>query len=127
MDFIFEILFELIGQVLFELLGELLAAGFKRLFGSRFEFKSNFPVYILIAILGFTFGFISLHIYAQVIKIRIWRIANLVLTPIFMGFILHYIGQFKKARGKNLLVLDRFLGGYLFALAFAIARFSLAK
>lgn len=51
--------------------------------------------------------------------------ANLVVTPIVVGAAFGLIGAWRSKRGKELVRLDKFLYGYTFALAFALARYGL--
>lgn len=54
------------------------------------------------------------------------RVANLVFSPVVAGLAMAGLGAWRARRGQRLLRLDRFLYGYLFAVAFAAVRFQFA-
>lgn len=123
----FEILFEMLGQIFAELIGEVIIRGLDKATGGKFGLKKSFAIYLLVAILGFAAGHVSLQFYGAVIKTRSLQIANLIVMPLVVGTMMHYLGRLKESRGRKAMVLDKFLGGYLFALTFALARFFLAN
>ncbi len=53
------------------------------------------------------------------------RIVNLIVTPVLSGAAMAAIGQWRRRRDLSLIGLDRFVYGYLFAMAMAIVRFKL--
>jgi hypothetical protein len=55
------------------------------------------------------------------------RVANLVLTPLAAGLMMSLMGAWRRRRGDDLIRLDRFSYGVLFALAMALVRFFFAS
>jgi hypothetical protein len=51
------------------------------------------------------------------------RIANLIITPVVCGLLMAAVGKFKSRRGKEILRLDSFAYGFVFALSMALVRF----
>lgn len=126
MDVLFEIVIEFVLQVVVEFFGEVVLKGLDRLTGGRFRLRSLFWIYVLTVGLGFALGFGSLHVCGPLIMDLRLRIANLILTPLVVAGAMHAIGRLKERRGRTLTTLDKFLGAYLFALSFALARFAFA-
>lgn len=55
------------------------------------------------------------------------RVINLVASPIVAGFCMAAVGAWRERRGQNLLSMDHFLYGFLFALALSGTRFVLTR
>jgi hypothetical protein len=55
------------------------------------------------------------------------RTLNLILTPLAVGLIMTILGRWRARRGEDVLRLDRFAYGYLFALGLAVVRFKFAS
>ena len=55
------------------------------------------------------------------------RLLNLVLAPLLAGLAMRALGAWRTRRGQAVVRLDRFLYGYLFAVALAIVRFQFAR
>jgi hypothetical protein len=133
MEFIFEIvlgllwgLAELLLQLIFEALFEL------GLHTVREPFKRPKPnpwvATVGYVMLGAMAGGISLWIFpASLIPSPAGRIVNLVVTPFVAGGVMAAFGAWRRRRGEELLRLDRFAYGFLFALAMAVVRFSFAR
>jgi len=120
--FLFEILAEFLLQGLFELIGEL---GLRSL-GE--PFKCRGPLNPFLAAVGYLIygaigGGLSLLLPKMFIVPNIWRVANLIVTPIICGFSMAAIGRYLTRRGSEPLRLDTFSYGYLFALGMALVRF----
>jgi hypothetical protein len=72
---------------------------------------------------GAAAGGVSLLI-PRMFTVPYWlRILNLIVTPVACGFIMAKLGQMRERRGEKTIRIDRFLYGYLFALAMAVVRF----
>lgn len=83
------------------------------------------PAAIGYAILGAIAGAISLWIFPALLIDDSWlRVANLVITPIAAGGAMAAIGAWRRTRENELIRLDRFAYGFLFALAMAGVRFA---
>jgi hypothetical protein len=126
----FELLMELFGEAILQLVFEALAeAGlhFIRSPGREAVERSAWKLTIGYALFGLIAGGASLLVFPHsFLHHRNGRIANLVLTPLVSGIAMVLIGAWRLRRGQQLLGLDRFAYGYLFALAMASVRFSFA-
>ena len=121
MEFVFEIVFQFLGELLLQALFELLAElGFRGLADTLRR-----PRHPALSALGFTLwgllaGGISLLIFpASYIHEPLLRAANLVLTPVALGFAMMLLGRIRLKKGQDLVRLDRF--GYALTFAFAMA------
>lgn len=125
MEFLFQILAELLIQIVFEALAELGIHGVKNTFRNpRHPFLST----IGFLIWGLLAGGISLWLFPRsFITDEMLQLANLAITPVLAGLLMLAIGRLRAKRGQELIGLDRF--GYAFAFAFAMAlvRFFFAK
>ena len=124
MSFLVELLFEFVIQFVLEVLVEMGAHGLKR---GRSPFHPSISVAIYV-LLGGLLGWVSYLFFPQhFISHPYIRIVNLIVTPIAVGLALGAIGSWRAKRGIELVRLDKFAYGYTFALAFALARFSLGS
>lgn len=143
---ILQVLFELFGEVLLQLFLELLAEmGLQAFHGHRAKRRDarrsalNEPVFgagaaphplaaaLGYALLGAGAGLLSLFVMPQLmIQGHLARLANLLFTPILAGLMMALIGVWRARRGDNVLRLDKFLYGFLFAFALAAVRFQFA-
>jgi hypothetical protein len=114
-----ELLFELVLQLVFELGARVLLAPFR-----TFAASLRTPWF---ALAGAAAGAVSLAVAPHAWLARPWlRVANLVLSPLLAGGAVAALGAFRARRGLVVLPLDRFVGGFAFALAFALVRFAFA-
>jgi hypothetical protein len=75
------------------------------------------------AMLGAVAGAISLTVFPHRFIATPWlRVVNLIITPVAAGAVMATIGAWRRKREKELIRLDRFSYGYLFALAMAVVR-----
>ena len=121
LEFLFEIIFQIVGEILlqacFELLAELGIHGLK----DKFRRPRN-PV---LSTLGFILwgaiaGAISLLIFPNSpIADPTLRQINLVATPVAVGLVMTMIGRLRQKKGQSTVRLDQF--GYAFSFAFAMA------
>ena len=79
------------------------------------------------AIVGGILGAVSLYVLPENLVPAPWRIVNLVVTPLAVGFLMAAIGVLRGRRGEPVLRIDRFSYGFLFALSLALVRFAFAK
>jgi len=121
MEFIFEIVLQILGEILvqvgFEFLAEL---GFHSL-EDVFKKPRN-PVLSTIGFVlwGAMAGGISLLIFPKsLISNHAFREVNLFLTPLAVSGVMMFVGRQRGRRGQTLVKLDRF--GYAFVFAFAMA------
>lgn len=122
LQFVFEMLVQIIGEALFEL-------GIR---GVREMFRRPPPSPALAAvgyaILGAIAGAISLWLFPGLFIKSGWaRWLNLLLTPIAAGAAMAGIGRLRRKKGQAIIRLDTFAYGFLFALAMAAVRFAWGK
>ncbi len=125
LEFLFEIVCEILLQAFLEALGELglhsLAAPFQKP-------PNPWLAAIGYAIFGAVAGAISLWLFpTSFVHGETMRMINLVVTPIVVGLLMCVIGAWRARRGQVVLRIDRFTYGYLFALSLALIRFQFAK
>jgi hypothetical protein len=129
MEFLFELLFELIGEFLLSLVFEALAeAGFhsfaKKARKPRSPILSGFGYLLWGAIAG---GLSLLIFPTSFVHSQSMKIANLIITPIILGAAMMLIGKIRKKRGQQNVALDKFTYGFLFALGMSLVRFIWAQ
>ena len=113
---------QVVGQALIELgfysLGEALQT--KK---ERNPFITAFGYLIWGGILG---GFSLWAFPNSFVKIPEYRILNLFIAPIFTGLAMSLIGKRRKQKGQDLIKLDSFSYGFLFAMSTALVRYCYA-
>lgn len=130
MEILFELLFvllqfvgELLLQIILEFLFEL------GLHSVREPFRRPKPLHPSLAAIGYVIlgaaaGAISLWIFPELFIATGWlRVVSLVVTPAAAGAAMAAIGAWRRTKAKEVIRLDRFAYGFLFALAMAIVRF----
>ena len=130
MEIVFELLFALL-QVVGELLLQIIVEALVEfgLHGARESFRRAKPLHPLLAAIGYAMvgalaGAISLWIFPQLfIATPRLRIVNLLLTPVAAGAVMAAIGSWRRRREQELIRLDRFAYGFVFALAMTLVRF----
>lgn len=123
MSVILEILFEFLFQVLIEIAVEI---GLHNRKGLRRELH---PVVSVLgyAVAGAVLGGLSLVVFPQLFLSHPYaQFAHLAVTPVLAGVVMGLLGAWRARRGSELVRLDRFAYGYVFALAFALARHGFA-
>ena len=124
-----EILLQFVGEFFLQVIGEaLLEVGLHSLSEPFRRPPNPWLAAVGYAIFGAVFGGLSLLIFpTHLTPAGMWRIANLVFTPIAVGGVMAAIGAWRSRRGEALFRLDRFSYGFLFALTLAMVRFVFAK
>ena len=123
--FIVDILVELFGELLLQIVGELIVNVGWRSVAGLFQRRPH-PIVAAIgyAAFGAATGYLSIWLMpALLISSHPLRIVNLVITPLLSGAAMAAIGHWRRRRDLTVIGLDRFMYGYLFALAMAIVRF----
>ncbi|RDZ29139.1 hypothetical protein [Lysobacter silvisoli] len=123
MSILLELLLEFVIQLVLEVLVELGLHGFKR------DRPAVPPVVsvVIYVLLGGGLGWLSLMLFPQqLISHPMAQMANLAITPVAVGLVLSVIGSWRSRRGGDLVRLDKFSYGYVFALAFALVRYAAA-
>jgi hypothetical protein len=123
LEVVIEIVGELLIQVVFEVLAEFGLHSVKET--SRKRPNPTLAVFGYV-LLGAAAGGVSLLLAPTSLVPEEWRVANLVLVPLIAGAAMVGLGAWRAKRGQSLVRLDRFVYGYLFALALAAVRFQFA-
>ena len=122
-----ELILELLGEFLLQVVGEaLFEIGFHSLAEPFRRPPNPWLAAIGYALFGAILGGISLLVFPNNLVPEAWRVANLVATPIAVGAIMTLMGAWRARRGQQVLRIDRFAYGYLFALFIALIRFYFA-
>ena len=120
-----EILIELLFEFLIQFFGEVLVELGLRSIGAPFR-KDASPWLAAVgyAFFGAVIGGISLWLFPDhmVSDLRL-RLLNLGVTPVASGLAMSLLGSWRAKRGQELLRIDRFSYGYLFALCLGLVRF----
>jgi hypothetical protein len=123
MEFIFELIFEFILEILLEILAELGLHSIGEAFHRREKRNPFFaiPGYLL---LGLISGGISLLLFPHsFIRGQRFHGVSLVIIPLLGGAVMSGIGLVRRRQGKELIQLDSFAYGAIFALGLALIRF----
>ena len=129
MEILFEILFavlsflgEMVLQVVFEIVAEIMGHAVREPFKRK-------PLHPALAALGYALmgavaGGVSLLIFPHsFVDSEILRGVNLIFTPVMAGLAMAAIGRWRDKRDQDLIRLDRFSYGFLFAFTMALVRF----
>lgn len=76
---------------------------------------------------GALLGGVSLLVFPTHFTQGAWRIVNLAVTPVAAGLLMCLLGHWRARRGEDVLRIDRFAYGYLFALSLALIRYWFAR
>lgn len=121
----FELIFEVIGEFLIQLVIEVLVElGIYRM--SEGRERNPFFSALGYVLLGAILGALSLLIFPDYLVPPAWRTANLVLTPVAVGFGMVLTGKLRARRQQAVPRIDRFVFGYLFAFSLGLVRYLLA-
>lgn len=124
LEFLFEVFFELVLQVALEILAEFSVRGIAA--SSRKPVNPWFAA-IGYGMVGTAVGGLSLLVFPKhFVATSVGQVVNLIATPILAGLAMSLLGSWRARRGEDLVRLDRFACGYLFALSLAIVRFHFA-
>jgi hypothetical protein len=119
LQFLFEVLLQLLVEVFAEIGFQSIAEVFKRR-----QVQNPWAAGLGHFLLGAAAGGISLMIFrATLIRSPSVRVVNLVLTPVLVGLVMFSIGRLRQKKGRELVRLDRFGYGFLFAFGMALVRF----
>jgi len=122
MDFLLELLFELVFEIGGEFLIELGFGGVKEAFGR----KNHHPVVATLGylVLGGMLGGLSLLVWPErVVRQGPVPGLSLIIGPVVSGLAMHLLGEFRRAQGHSPTNLATFPGGAAFAFGCALARF----
>jgi hypothetical protein len=124
-----EFLIEIIGEILLQLLLEGLAELGLHVIAAPFRKPPNpWLAAIGYAMFGAAAGGGSLLLFpSSFVTGDLARILNLLVTPIAVGLLMCVMGAWRARRGQAVMRIDRFAYGYLFALSLALIRFGFTK
>ncbi|WP_294121244.1 hypothetical protein [Sphingomonas sp.] len=125
MEIIFEVIFQFLGELLLQIVFQIVAElGFHSLENSLRR-RAN-PAFATIGYIlwGLMAGGLSLWILPDsIIEVPVFRVMNLVATPVALGFLMMLIGRLRVRKGQDLVRLDQFGYAFIFAFAMAFVRF----
>lgn len=121
-EFLFQIVFEFILQIFGELLVELGLRSLAEPFYER-EARNPFLAVIGYALLGFVAGGLSLLIFPHsfVRSTKLHGI-SLLITPLLAGLAMSLVGSLRRRQGEQMIRLDSFGCGFIFAFGMAFVR-----
>lgn len=123
MEFLFELVAEVLLQIVLEVLAEFGIRGLTEPFRSEHS-RNPFLAMIGYTVFGAAVGGVSLLIFPKLFLSTAWlRNINLIVSPFASGLTMMLIGAWRQQRHQELIRLDRFLYGALFALGMALVRF----
>ncbi|MFZ6874989.1 hypothetical protein ACO0LF_23245 [Undibacterium sp. Di27W] len=115
-----EFIFEVLLQLVFEVLELGVSSGVER---RKSEFLPSWLAVIIYMACGALAGYVSIWIFPQAfLQGNHARIANLLLTPVLMGFLAGAFAAWRTGDAPGIFK-HRFTCGYAFALSLALVRF----
>ena len=126
MELVAELLFQFFAEVVLQIVFEALAELGLHSLRETFRKPAN-PWFAAVgyAIFGAAAGGLSLWVFPSLfLPSHRAQIAALALAPVVAGAAMAALGAWRRRRGQELIRLDRFAYGYLFALAMAAIRFA---
>ena len=124
MEILFEVLFQFLGELLLQIVLEILFELGLQSIAAPFRRKPNpWLAAVGYALFGAIAGALSLWAFpALFITSHSGRLASSAITPVLAGSAMVVIGAWRRSRDQELIRLDRFAYGYIFALAMALMR-----
>ncbi|HXF10711.1 MAG TPA: hypothetical protein VN625_08005 [Desulfuromonadaceae bacterium] len=125
MEAVLEVILQIFFELLLQFIGEVACEFGLQSLSEIFHRKPNpWLAGIGYILLGAGIGGLSLLVARSTfIHHPTLRIANLFLTPLLAGLLMAAIGHWRRKRGQDLIRLDRFGYGFLFAFSMALVRF----
>jgi hypothetical protein len=122
-----EALVEAFLEIVGELVISLLVRTSRRLFSAVLKIDPLLTT-VSLAILGAALGFLSVLIFPRPL-VHPSRVhgASLLISPVVTGLVMSQIGRLLRRRGRESTQIESFGYGFVFALAMALVRFTLAK
>jgi hypothetical protein len=122
-----EFLFEILGEFVLQALGEaLLEIGLHSLAEPFQRRPSPWLAAFGYLLFGAILGGISLLVFPDYMVPAPWRTVNLLVTPIAVGGLMVAMGHWRARRGDEVLRINRFIYGFLFAATLGAVRFLFA-
>ena len=127
MELLFELISEVLAEVVLQIVAEgLFELGFYSLSEALNRKQRRNPILASIGYLlwGGIIGVVTVIIFPTLmIKNATLRILNIIISPIMAGLAMSAVGSWRKRMGQDLLRIDSFLYGALFAFGLAIVRY----
>ena len=129
MEILFEFVFSFLGEFLLQVLGQLfIEVGFHSLAEPFRKEPNPWLAALGYLIFGAVAGGLSLLVFPDyLVASKSLRVANAVLSPIAAGLSMAAMGKWRAKRGQEVLRIDKFSYGYLFALSLGLVRFWFAS
>ena len=130
MDFIFEILIQFVGELLLQIVADALFELGIRSVGQALKREPGNPFFAALGyiLLGSATGGISLLIFPRhLIQVQWLKVLSLAAVPAASGMAMSLVGRLRRRQGKELIRLDSFMYGFVFALAMTLIRFFWGK
>lgn len=126
MEIIFEVLFSFIGEFVLQVVLEALAElGLHSLRETWRRPPNPWMAAIGYALFGTIAGGVSLLVLPNLlVHSHSLQLLNVALTPVAAGLAMMAMGAWRRRRDQEMIRLDKFAYGYLFALAMALVRFN---
>lgn len=123
LEILLQFFFEFFLQIIAEVLSEVGMQSMRQVF-QRKEVQNPWLAGTGHFLLGAAIGGISLLFFHHALLHRpTWRIVNLLVTPLLAGLTMTAVGSLRRKKGQDLIRLDRFGYGFLFAFGMALVRF----
>ena len=130
MDVIFEILIQFVEELLLQIaVNALFEVGLRRV-GPALKREPGNPAFAALGyiLLGVATGGISLLIFPRhMIQVQWLKLLSLAAVPAASGMAMSLVGRLRRRQGKELIRLDSFMYGFVFALAMTLVRFFWGK
>lgn len=116
-------MFEIVVEFLLQLVGELLFEQGLHALKEPFQHRPNpWVAAIAYAFCGLLTGLVLNWMFPIHFVPPTWRWANLLITPVLVGWVMVLVGRIREKRGDAVYRIDKFAYGYLFALTLAVVR-----
>ncbi len=123
MEILLEFALQLFGEILVQGLLELGWRGVASPFSSESKLHPAFVICVYFLVGALSGAMAVWLVPAALIPSPAVRLANLVISPIVLGFAFELLGRRRVHAGKEALIVDNFSYGFTFALTFGLVRF----